>query len=85
MLKLAERVRQAESCRQDAGLTVEELWLRCFALGGMNGALELEAFLFGALRPNRHEYNLMAVALNEYFMDAGCCHSIAYIEDGLRR
>lgn len=81
MLKLAERVRQAESCREDAGLTVDELWLRCFALGGVNGPLELEAFLFGALRPNCYEYNLMAVALNEYFMDAGCRHSIAYIEN----
>jgi hypothetical protein len=51
----------------------------------MNGALELEAFLFGALRPNCHEYNLMAVALNEYFMDAGCCHFIPYIENRLDR
>ena len=78
-------VQQAESYRQDVGLTFEELWLRCVALGGMHSPLELEAFLFGALRPTCHEYNLMAVALNEYFMDAEVCHSIPYIESGLDR
>jgi len=55
--KLAERVQHVDSCRQGAGLTVENLWIRCIALGDMNGQLELEAVLFGALRPTRQEFN----------------------------
>ena len=35
--------------RQDALLSHGELWLRYFELGGMSTALELEAFLYGAL------------------------------------
>jgi hypothetical protein len=37
--------------RQDALLSHGELWLRYFELGGMSTALELEAFLYGALEP----------------------------------
>ncbi len=85
VLRLPERVQLVDSCRQDAGLTIEDLWMRCIALGEINGVLELEAFLFGALRPTRHEYNLIAVAMNEYFIEAGLCHSIAYIEEGPER
>lgn len=82
MLKLAERVRLVHSCLQDTGLTVEGLWLRCIALGEVNSALELEAALFGALKPTRREYNLIALAMNEYFMEVGFPHPIPYIEDG---
>jgi hypothetical protein len=82
MLKLVERVQLVDSCRQNAGLTVNDLWMRCVALGQMNSALELEAYLFGALRPTRQEFNLIAAALNEYLIEAKACHSIPYIEDG---
>ena len=37
--------------RQQADLSRGELWLRYFALGGMSTAFQLEAFLYGALRP----------------------------------
>jgi hypothetical protein len=40
-----------------------------FALGTLSSRLELEGFLKGTLRPSRHEYNLIAVALNEYLID----------------
>ena len=50
----------------DVVITLDELWLRCFALGMMNSVADLEAFLRGEASPTRHEYNLIAVALNEH-------------------
>jgi len=42
--------------RRDAGLSHGELWLRYPELGGMVTALELEAVLYGALRPTDRTY-----------------------------
>jgi hypothetical protein len=55
--------------RQHAALTTEELWLRYYCLGGTHTKLELELYLDGAIAPPLREHNLMAMALNEHFMD----------------
>jgi len=82
MLKRLEpRTCLVELHPQDDVLSLNDLWLRCFALGSMNTALELEGFLRGTLRPTRHEYNLIAVALNEYLVEIGVSQSVQYIED----
>ena len=82
MLKIPERqLDLAELCRQHTDLTLEDLWLRCFALGSTNSLIQLEAFLHGALRPTPHEFNLMAVAVNEHFADLGVDQFVPYIED----
>lgn len=62
-------------------LAIEDLWLRCFALGTMCTPSQLEAFLRGDLSPTRHEYNLVAVALNEWLSDTGVAQFVPYIED----
>jgi len=62
-------------------LSLDELWLRCFALGSMNTTTELETFLRGSARPTRHEFNVIAVALNEYFIEVGLGWFLPYIED----
>jgi hypothetical protein len=81
VLKIPERqVQLAELCRQYTSLSVGEFWLCCVALGGTNTALELEAFLHGALRPTPHEFNLMALALNEHFREIEVSHFVPYIE-----
>ena len=64
-----------------AVLSLEDLWLRCFALGTLNTPEELAGFLRGDVRPTRHEYNLVAVALNEYLIDIDVGPVIPYIED----
>lgn len=66
--------------RRKAGLTYAELWLRYFELGGMSTALEVEAFLYGALRPNDHEHDVIAHALNERFVELGGNHPVPYSE-----
>jgi hypothetical protein len=41
----------------------------------------LDAFLHGALRPTPHEFNLIAVAVNEHFVNVGVDQFVPYIED----
>ncbi len=67
--------------RQEAMLSIGALWLRYFELGGMATALELEAYLHGALQPSAHEYDVLAHTLNERFVELGGNHPIAYSDD----
>lgn len=70
-----------DRARQTAGLSHGELWLRYFELGGMSTALQLEAFLYGALEPTVHDHDLIAHALNERFVELGGNHPVPYLED----
>ena len=67
------------AARLDAGLTIADLWLRYFGLGGMSTPVELEALLFGALMPTDHDHDLIAHALNERFVELGGNHSVPYV------
>ena len=78
---MIEPVDVLENARQDVGLSFGELWLRYFALGGMSTALEVEAFLFGALVAIAHDRDIIAVALNERYAELGGDHPIAYSDD----
>jgi hypothetical protein len=64
--------------RRDADLSRSELWLRYFELGGMSSALQLEAFLYGALIPTIHDHDVIAHALNERFAEMGGDHPVPY-------
>jgi len=64
--------------RQEARLSHSELWLRYFELGGMSTALQLEAILYGALRPEPHDHDVIAHALNERFSELGNNHPVPY-------
>jgi serine/threonine protein phosphatase PrpC len=48
-----------------AELTVEELWLRYFGLGGSLGLFETEAYLHGAMQLPRFDRDVVAHAVNE--------------------
>lgn len=67
-----------ETARKDCGLTTDELWLRYFELTGAASLLELEAYLHGALVPDPLQYDMIAHALNERFMELGLDHPIPY-------
>jgi hypothetical protein len=70
-----------EHARQEVGLSVGELWIRYFAVGGMSEPLEMEAVLFGALVASPADRDLLAVALNERFSELGGDHPIPYCDD----
>jgi hypothetical protein len=70
-----------EQGRREVGLSISALWIRYFALGGMNAPLEMEAVLFGALVASPPDRDLLAVALNERFSELGADHPIPYSDD----
>jgi hypothetical protein len=67
--------------RLDCGLSVEELWVCCFALGGQTSPMELEAILHGALEADSYQFDVIAHALNECFTAMGRDHPVPYIHD----
>jgi hypothetical protein len=50
---------------ESTGLTVRELWLRYFALGGDAGHVELDAYLNGAIALPPMQHDILAHAINE--------------------
>ena len=54
-----------------SGMSYRELWLRHIAVSGTIGELELEAYVLGLLVPDDYQHNLIAQALNEYFIELG--------------
>ena len=66
--------------RDHARISLRDLWVRYFALTGTKSPPELDGILQCELRPSAHEHNVIAVALNEYFKDAGIEHLVPYVE-----
>ncbi|WP_454085270.1 PP2C family protein-serine/threonine phosphatase [Georgenia sp. Marseille-Q6866] len=61
--------RQRELCRHaqvSARLSTDELWRRYFAVGGTAGAVELDAYLNGALDLPTDQRDRVALAINEH-------------------
>lgn len=61
-------------------LSYDELWMRCFGLGGSATVDELRCYLQedGAL--SREDVNVMAQAFNEHFLDLGQGMPVGYLE-----
>jgi hypothetical protein len=78
---MAEVIDVLEQARRNVGLSIPDLWMRYFALGGMSSALEMEATLYGALVPGSHDRDVIAVALNERYAELGGDHPIPYSDD----
>jgi hypothetical protein len=78
---VAETLDVLEQARREVGLSVADLWMRYFTLGGMSTALEMEAILYGALLANDHDRDVIAVALNERFAELGGDHPVPYSDD----
>ncbi len=61
-----------------SGMSINELWLRQVSVGGTAGSLETEAYLLGLLTPDRYQYDVLAQALNEHFLELGQDHPVGY-------
>lgn len=59
-----QRRRFAESLRH-ADVSIEELWLRYFTLGGQAGQFEVEAYIHGAMTLPSLQRDILTHALNE--------------------
>jgi hypothetical protein len=73
--------RVLEAARVQAGLSVSELWMAYFALGGSETAGVLRAFLDADVDPGLVDFDVLVQALNEKFMDLGGDHPVPYEEE----
>jgi hypothetical protein len=67
--------------RQQSGLSPAELWLRYFELSGEYSGHELEGVLYGLLVPSTREHDIIALALNERFVELGGLHLVPYLQN----
>jgi hypothetical protein len=70
-----------EAARVQAGMEPAEVWLAYFALGGMESPEIVRAILAGSFAPSRADYDLLAQALNERFIDRGNDHPVPYRDE----
>lgn len=70
--------RTLDVARQQAELTVDELWVRYFGNGGTATSTEFTAFLTDHAWPTDLQYDIAASALNEQFTEMGLDHPVPY-------
>ncbi|WP_410653115.1 PP2C family protein-serine/threonine phosphatase [Amycolatopsis sp. cmx-4-54] len=80
-LQAAEQRRIIADCFARTGLTVEQLWLRYFALGGDVSEVDLEAYLRGAFPLPRIQRDMVAHAVNERLDELSGARRAPYSSD----
>ncbi|WP_329793444.1 PP2C family protein-serine/threonine phosphatase [Lentzea sp. DG1S-22] len=60
------------------GLTLEQLWMRYFALGGAAGLVEVEAYLHGLMPLPALQGDMLAHAINEHLDEPTWPHRVPY-------
>lgn len=70
-----------EAARQQAGMSVAELWVGQLAIGGMMSPSQLEAILAGTLVADDHDHDALAQALNDRLTDLGVDDRVTYSDD----
>lgn len=69
-----------EAARVQAGMTFDELWLAYVGLGGSVAPDVLRAYLGGSTA-QLVGYDVLALAINERFVDQGGDHPVPYSDD----
>lgn len=69
-----------EAARAQASMSFRELWLGYFALGGTAEPGSLRSYLQGR-RVNSIDYDVVAQAINEHFIDRGGNHPVPYRDE----
>lgn len=70
-----------ESARTIAGLSNVDLWIGYCGIGGHDSPAAVDTYLTGAALPARLEYDLLAQALNDRFIQLQLDHPVPYAED----
>jgi len=69
-----------EAGRIQAGMSFDELWVAYFALGGVATPDNLRSYLAGS-GTHSMDYDVLAQAINEKFVDVGGNHPVPYSDD----
>ena len=56
----------------------EDLWVASVALGGNLAQRDVERITSGDVTPSAHEYDVLAAALNDHFIDVGIVNPVRY-------
>jgi hypothetical protein len=67
-----------EDARRQLGLSIMELWIDYFTLGGILNATQLDRYLSGDGEIGNADRDVLVHALNEVFHDRGQDHPLAY-------
>jgi hypothetical protein len=70
-----------EAARLDLDLSMRDLWVRYFGLGGLLTEIELGDALLGQEQFSVLEYDIVAQALNEEHIDAGGNYPVGYADE----
>ena len=70
-----------EAARDMLGLTVAELWLAYFGLGGKLWPAAISAALSGDQELGNHDHDLLVQALNDHFIEHDEDHPLAYADE----
>lgn len=65
MSDVSDGWREANAARVHAQLSIDQLWVRYFALTGEVGPFEVEAYLNGLMPLDPHHHDVLACAINE--------------------
>lgn len=66
---------------RDVGWQTTDLWIASVALGSHLALGDVTDITAGVRVPTRGEYDVLALALNEQFMDLGRDHPVTYWDD----
>lgn len=77
----SSRVDTLQAGREMLGLSLGELWIAYMRLGGNLPPYVINAYFQGGPEISDHDYDILAHALNEHFLDQESNHPIAYVED----
>jgi hypothetical protein len=75
------RARALEAARDVLGLTVSQLWLAYFGLGGNLLPAAISAALSGDVDLGDHDHDVLVQALNDRFSDLDQNHPLAYADE----
>jgi hypothetical protein len=67
-----------EAGRQRLGMSLHQLWVGYFAVGGNAPLAQVDEWLSGASSPSPGDHDLLAQALNDEFLERGLNHPIPY-------
>jgi hypothetical protein len=63
---------------QDASWNANDLWIAAVSIGGALTYHDVESIAMGERPASPAEHDLLAAALNDYFVDAGANHPVLY-------
>lgn len=70
-----------EAARSMLDVSLDQLWIDYFALGGTLSRARIQAFLTGERPLRDHDHDLLVQALNERFIDRGEDHPLGYADE----